>query len=111
VGAAGDVQLDGPVGGLVTLDGLPEGDPESLGGVEIDDETLRNLDLLATAHEGVGVQGEVDDDFFRRRGHAREVGVGSVRLLIVEDDLGALLLLLLLGGGLGGFTDSRVVRF
>src|SRR5438034_10982415 len=76
---AGDVQFDGTVGGLVTLDGLPQGDPEPLGGVEIDDETLRNLDVLAAGHERVGVQREVDDDFLRRRRYPREVCVGGGR--------------------------------
>jgi hypothetical protein len=92
----------------VTLEGLPEGNPETLGSVEVDDETLRDLDVLVAGHERVRVQREVDDDFFRRGRHACEVGVGGVGLLVVEDDLRSWLLRL---RGLGGFCDLRETIF
>src|SRR5262245_25781460 len=47
VSAAADVQLDGAEGALVALQGHAQGAPEALGGVEVEDEPLRDLQFLA----------------------------------------------------------------
>ena len=90
------IQLHGAVGLLVAPNGLVQGVQQTFGRVEVHDEPLRHLDLLTAGHERVGVEREVHDDLLRRRRHAREVGVGGMRLAVVEVDLGARLL-----GGLG----------
>ena len=92
VGAAADVELDRAEGSLVPLDRHAQGRQQALGRVEVHDDPLVGLHVLAAGGERLGIQAEVEDDLLGSRGHSAEVGVRRKGARIVDDDLGRLLL-------------------
>jgi hypothetical protein len=90
-----DVELYRSKHAFVSLDGHPKGREEPLGRIEVHDKALICLDFLPTGGERLGIQAEIEDDFFRRRGDAAEVGIRWNGGGVIDDDLRLLLLLAL----------------
>ena len=98
-----DVGLQHAKDGFMPLDGHRQGAQQTLGREEIDDDPLADLDRFRRNADRLGVQTEVDDQFFGRAGDAAEIRVQGQDVRVVDSQLG-------LGRTCGGRLGSLVFR-
>ncbi len=82
----------------MALNGHGQSTQEALGGVEVHDQSVVDVDLLFPLGKGVGVQGEIDNHLFRGGCDAGEVGIGRMGVLVMDRHFN---LLILFGFALG----------
>jgi len=72
------VNLDWTKDLFMPLDGLVQGTEQSLGSVEVDDDSLVDFNRTSIRAQRISVHSEVDDHLFGAACNAAEVGVATV---------------------------------
>lgn len=80
-----DVKFELSEGLFVSLDGHAEGVHEAFGGIEVHNDSFRHLDGGGIGAVGLGIESEVEDQFFGRTGDSREIAVVSVEVTSFHD--------------------------
>ena len=82
--ALANVELNGPESLFVALNGHCQSAQQTLGGVEVHDQAIVDIDFLLALGKRIGIQGEINDHFFWSGSHAGEVCISGMSACLMD---------------------------